>query len=324
MIRTGLPLAALAAAFLVSVPLVLGFLAALHPALDSIAHFRGHLAVLMGLLALPALATRHRVEAAATLALALAALWTTLDRAAEPASGDGAVYRLLHLNLRFDNATPGAVLSLVGGTRPDVIVFTEVSEMWAGRLEPLAARYPHRIHCEATTPIGSVAILSARPFAADRAPTCHDRGSLAVARIDLGGRGIDVAALHLGWPWPFEQWAQVARVAPHLATLGDRAVLAGDFNATSWSHALRSVEAAGGLARVPGSGRTWLDRRLPASLRRLAGLPIDHVMTRGGVVVKRLQALDDAGSDHLPLLLEFGIESVPDDGGVEQVHVAAR
>jgi endonuclease/exonuclease/phosphatase (EEP) superfamily protein YafD len=46
---------ALAITFALSVPLVLGFLKDLHPAFDSFAHFRLHLAVLVAMAALPLL-----------------------------------------------------------------------------------------------------------------------------------------------------------------------------------------------------------------------------------------------------------------------------
>ena len=43
---------------LLSLPLVAGFFGRLHPAFDSFAHFRVHLAILLALAALPLLATR--------------------------------------------------------------------------------------------------------------------------------------------------------------------------------------------------------------------------------------------------------------------------
>ena len=61
----------------ISVPLVAGFFGTLHPAFDSFAHFRVHLAVLMALCALPLLATSFRLQAAAALLLAVAAFATT-------------------------------------------------------------------------------------------------------------------------------------------------------------------------------------------------------------------------------------------------------
>src|SRR5215213_11075857 len=101
---------ALAATVLVSVPLVLGFFADRHPAFDSLGHFRAHLAVLLMAGGLALLASRHWKHGLLAAALGTAALWTTLSSfgfpgpaAADAQTGQRAVYRLLQLNLLFDN-----------------------------------------------------------------------------------------------------------------------------------------------------------------------------------------------------------------------------
>lgn len=316
--RVLIPLITLAIAALLS----LSFLGRLHPAFDSIAHFRGHLAVLLGLAALLLLMVGFWKEGLIGLVLAAAALssisgslsfpgMTRVHAALAPKDEARAVYRLLQMNLRFDNRTPEKVLSLIGRTQPDAITFNEVSAKWIASLDRLAAAYPHRIICQGTTHVGSVAILSRRPFEADVAPRCFGRGSLAIASIDFGGQAVTVAALHLGWPWPYDQWAQVDDLAGVLGTLGDTALLAGDFNAAGWSTAARRVALAGGLTQVPSIGPTWLHRKLPKALRPWIGLPIDQVLAKGNVVVHSATTQDDAGSDHLPVLVEFSLASPP-------------
>lgn len=326
-------LALLAGTVLLTVPLVLGFLAPVHPALDSLSHFRFQLAAAIAAGGAVLAFTELRREGLMALVLAAGAIYTTLDRgvaagtaqgkAEANAVGPNATYRLLQLNLRFNNATPERVLSLIGETRPDVVTLDEVSEMWEEKLGLLAPAYPNRVVCPRTDHVGSVAILSRRPFAPDRAPKCHGDGALAIARIDLGGRGVDIAALHLYWPWPYRQHRQIGELEQALGTLGSRAILAGDLNAASWSHAVRRVAGAGRLSRVPGSGKTWIHRTMPKPLRALAGLPLDHVMARGPVAPLHLRQLQDAGSDHAPLLLEFFVEDMPARDGVDVVEAAS-
>jgi endonuclease/exonuclease/phosphatase (EEP) superfamily protein YafD len=93
---------------------------------------------------------------------------------------------------------------------------------------------------------------------------------------------------------------------PHLAKLGRTALLAGDMNAAPWSAAVARVAEAGGLTLVPSPGATWLSRRLPDSFRSF-GLPIDQVFSKGDVQVNSVRALEDSGSDHRPVLVEFSI-----------------
>jgi endonuclease/exonuclease/phosphatase (EEP) superfamily protein YafD len=281
------------AAVAVSLPLVAGFFGRLHPAFDSLAHFRAHLAVVLAVLALALLGLRGWSEGFLALALTMGAFATTTPAltnllapqahaAIKPLPGDRAVYRLLQLNLYYENWDPGSVLSMIGRIRPDVVTLNEVSPEWKARLDLLQNAYPYRIVCPVRKAIGGVAILSRRPFAAGTEPGCFDRGSMAVAIIDLGGQAVHVTALHLGWPWPFGQHWQVGNVSPVLAATPGPALLAGDFNAAPWSATSQAIAAAGGLTPVSVPGATWLHHRLPLWLH-FAGLPIDQVMTKGDI-----------------------------------------
>lgn len=305
----------LAATVAVSLPLVGGFFGRWHPAFDSLAHFRLHLAALMVAGGLVLAFGVFRRQGLVAMALGVGAFATVHGAAMLPGLGpvhaafaprhdEQPVYRLLQLNLRFDNRTPEKVLSLVGRLRPDVVTVEEVSEHWRGKLALLEAAYPHRLACDRNGH-GGIWILSVRPLAD---ANCFADSSLAVARADFGGRPITLAAMHLGWPWPFGQDHHIGYLEPTLAGLAEPAILAGDLNATPWSHAARRIAEAGGLKSVPFPGATWLDRRLPDALR-FAGLPIDQVFAKGPVAIHSIATLEPVGSDHLPVLLEFSLPS---------------
>lgn len=300
-----------------SVALVAGFFGTLHPAFDSFAHFRIHLAVLMALIALPLLATSFRLQAGVGLLLAAAAFASTLSTlprlwpvqaAGDAEPGNEMVYRLLQMNLRFNNPTPKKVLSLIGRTNPDVITLDEVSEMWATELGYITAAYPYRILCAYPNGVFGVALLSRRPFAVGTEPYCEPRGAMATATVDFGGIGVDVAAIHLSWPWPKEQYWQIGELTKTLTSLGETAIMAGDCNAVPWSAAVRRVAALGGLSVMPSAGPSWIHRTLPDFLRRYAGLPIDQVFSKGAVTILSSTRLEDTGSDHLPVMVEFSLK----------------
>lgn len=330
---TRLRLAAVGSLLLLAAALAFGYLGWLHPAFDSFSHFRIHLAALALLVVPLLLLARFWPEAIFALALGATAIIQTVGMAPAPGfpvasastaepGGTQARYRLLHANLRFDNPRPEATLSLIGQLRPDVVTLNEVSAHWRERLASLEAAYPYRMICERRGHIGGVVILSRRPFAHGTTPSCGDRGSFAHAVVDFGGRSVEIAALHLGWPWPFEQPWQVPRVEPLLAGLGDTAIIAGDLNAAPWSRTARSVEAAAGARLLRGIGPTWLDRRLPAWMRPLAGLPLDNVMVKGAVVPLSVATTAEGGSDHLPVLVEFSV--LPQEKPATMLHVASR
>lgn len=309
-----------------TVPLFLGFFGSLHPAFDSLGHFRVHLAVIVAILAIPLLATPHRVSALSALVFAVAAFSTITDKlnvlglkpvhaALEAKPADRAVYRLLQINLRFDNRAPEKVLSLIGSSAPDVVTLNEVSAMWDSKIDLLKSAYPYSVVCPRPNGVFGVAILSRRPFAKDKEPRCFERGALATTTVDFSGLEMDVAAIHLGWPWPFDQAHQIAMLSSSLAALSPTAIMAGDLNATPWSAAALKVADAGGLTLMPSVGSTWLFMQLPDSMRFL-GLPIDNVFSKGDILIHSVKRMENVGSDHLPLLVEFSIKPKndrPDD-----------
>ncbi|KXF78256.1 endonuclease [Paramesorhizobium deserti] len=310
----------LAAALLLSLPLVLGFLSHLHPALDSFAHLRAHLAVSMGLLALPLLFTALWREAAMILLLALTAFATTLSAmqglltgatSVRAASDGQSLYSLLQLNLRYNNRESAEVLRLIAREKPDIITLQEVSTEWEPKLKMLEASYPHRQRCGEGPFAWSVDILSRRPFAEGSQSGCVGNGVMAFARFDFGGAPVSVVALHLSWPWPFSQPRQIDFVLPHLARLDAPLLIAGDFNAVPWSNAMRRIEAASGTHHVSGIGPSWLHWALPADVIRYAGLPIDQVLASDGIDIARIATLGPVGSDHLPVRLDFSVPPPP-------------
>jgi endonuclease/exonuclease/phosphatase (EEP) superfamily protein YafD len=296
--------------------LALGFLGQLHPRFDSFAHFRAHLAVLLGIAGVLLLALRRWTPGVVAVAASLLAVATTSGSVPWLGMRYGALhekdpklasYTLLHFNLLYNNSTPNRVLSLIGRLNPDVLALNEVSPEWRDKLKLISATYRYQTNCSAADGWPGVAIVSRRPFAHGEAPFCDDGGAMAVAPIDFGGQIVDVATLHLNWPWPYPQDSDIDRLSPMIGEVGANAIVSGDLNAVPWSYAAKRVTDAGDLTHMPSPGATWLHSRLPTALFPL-GLPIDNVFAKGDVLVQSIQALGPEGSDHLPLLVTFSIK----------------
>lgn len=292
--------------------LAFGYLGRVHMAFDAFSHFRIHIAVLLVACVPALLLIGFRTSALVPLLVGAAAIVQTTGlpvqarlQAAGAAATDGAVYRLMHANLRFDNPTPHALLSLIGRLKPDVVTLAEVSPHWTEALALTEEAYPYRILCKPSVFVGGVAILSRRPFAAGFEPLCADRGAFARVRVDFGGREAEIVALHMGWPWPYAQPWQLPRLIPLLGEVGDTAIIAGDLNAAPWSEAARRLAAGADAQILRGIGPTWLHRRLPGWLLPWIGLPIDNGMIKGAVVRRGLATADGIGSDHVPFVLDF-------------------
>jgi len=315
--HASLRLAVLLLTLVISVALVFGFFGRVHPALDAFSHFRLHFAALLFLCGIALLALRYRLHAMAALLLSAGCVAVTVphffNAETDPAQPDQPVYKLLQLNAYYGNTDPKAVLSLIARQHPDIVTLEEVSDHWREELDLVKGAYPYRLDC-AEGPFSTV-ILSRRSMNEGHNPYCSPNGRVALAQIDLNGRIIDVMALHLPWPWPYEQWETVKDHAPLLQMLGSTAIAAGDFNAVPWSATVHDVATLGGFTRIERFGPTWIGHHgLPESLKFL-GLPIDQVMTKGRIAVHSAQTLERVGSDHLPVLVEFSI--VPEEGEPE-------
>lgn len=293
--------------------IVAGFLGAVHPLFDTLSHFRLHLSVLLAALAALWSLRCSRLPAflftlAGFAGAALSAPGLPLGGLAVQPAGGERVYRLFVMNLLWNNPVPQSVIALIDETDPDILFLTEYYALWRGRIGALETRYPHSYHCAEWRESGGSIVLSRLPILTG-GDYCGDYASLGLTTIAIEGRSVAAGVVHLRWPWPASGPRQIDAFTPRLEALGANAIIAGDFNATTWSHALRRFARAGGLTITSGIGPTWgpslslgdFTLQWPPRL----GLPIDNAMAKGAVRIVGARALAGAGSDHLPLLIEF-------------------
>jgi endonuclease/exonuclease/phosphatase family metal-dependent hydrolase len=113
------------------------------------------------------------------------------------------------------------------------------------------------------------------------------RAALRMA-IDVGGKDLELFAVHLSSRLPYAPPMQLRNLRRRLPPPEQRAVIVGDFNL--WGPPVTAL--------LPGwrravRGRTWPAHR-PHS-------QIDHVLMRRGIEVVDAAVLDDVGSDHRPV-----------------------
>ena len=295
---------------------VVGHLGALHPALDSFAHLRVQLLGLAALLVVACVLTRlWRSAAALAVVGALSALltlpyWVGVERD-EAREGD-MILTVLQQNYRFDNARGDAFLARVAEVAPDVIAVQEVSAAADASLAVLSGDYPFQHRCRGAGFVGDVVIASRGPFVGWR--RCAP--GLAVARIRVEGREVALGSLHLHWPWPFGQPRHIETLVPHVPRIGAPdvpGVLLGDFNATTWSHAVRRVAAMMGGRAVRGLGGTRIEPDLPRPFRSLWDIPIDQAIVTPDIRVLAAGAVALEGSDHDTLVLRLALAPRPEE-----------
>lgn len=252
------------------------------------------------------------------------------------AQPDRQSYKLMTWNIFGENRDTAGAARMIHAEDPDIVAIQEYLDVQHTRLHPLLVqRYPYWARC-AGGYRAYVAIYSRLPFADLSQGACendHDpeRTARVIARFSgSGGASFTVVSTHLDWPVqvsplfsPDMGWRdridamtrrqrdQFAVLAEAVAGLDGPVVLAGDFNATPWSYALRRFAPAAGLVRHTYNLPTfptlvhWRGWRVTPPV-----LPIDHVFTRGGLEVHEVRTGAPAGSDHRPVIAWFSVSQV--------------
>ncbi|HEY2482476.1 MAG TPA: endonuclease/exonuclease/phosphatase family protein [Caulobacteraceae bacterium] len=238
------------------------------------------------------------------------------------------VHRCVGLDRRLD---VGRVADVIAAEKPDIVALQEVDVGRArtggvdqahdlARRLGMVSRFNAALRVEEEQ-YGD-AVLTSRPERLIKAgplpgyprmPRLEPRGALWVA-IDLGGRReLQVINTHLGLV-PREQQIQAAALAGEAWVGGgqrrDPLVLLGDFNATQRTIVHRTLARALSDAHGLRPDRAARVATFPASMPILG---IDHVFVSAGVKVMVLRSAAGArarlASDHLPLVMDFELES---------------
>ena len=135
---------------------------------------------------------------------------------------------------------------------PDIVVIEEATPPVPNALR---ARYPYQSGCSPEGFCSTMILAKHKPLASGP----QFRLMTAWATYPSVGGAITVVGTHLAWPWPpGRQQAQSARLASLLKTFpADRTIVAGDFNSTPWSFALRRQDQLFGLQRRTKAVFSW-------------------------------------------------------------------
>lgn len=292
--------------------ILFGFLAPWFPLADSVGHFRFHLAAIMLLMAV--LYAGLRAWRPAAIVAAVSAVGIAGMAPAFPvwrnASADGGAPAItaIQLNLSFRNATPAAVAAFIRRENADIVTLQEVTAKTGRVIELLGEDYRFHVLCSFAR-VGGVAVLSRLPRAPDAAQGCVEGQGMAWMRVIAGGQPVSVASLHLNWPYPFRQERQIGQLENHLRNIPRPVILAGDFNAAPWSHAVARIAAATDTHVADGlrfsfdiGFRGWW----PA-----VPVPIDHILLPDGLAPLSVALGPGPGSDHRSVIARLALTPNP-------------
>ncbi|WP_306152515.1 endonuclease/exonuclease/phosphatase family protein [Roseovarius sp. MMSF_3281] len=275
----------------------LGFAGAWHPAGDSFAVLRLPLAAAFALMVIWAAWPRRIRWPLAVLALLVMAQ-IVVPRALPRQGVPKADWVLYQQNLLFSRRSNDAWLKEVARQSPDMLTLQEVSRRNRALLETLRPDYPTQVTCPFAN-VGGVAVLSRFP-AIPGQKICAARDGLAGVQVQTAQGPVWLLSIHLHWPWPHGQAAQVDTLLPVLQGLEAPVIIGGDFNSVGWSHTLRRIGKISGTRRAGPWDATF---HLPIMRTPVA---IDHVLTSPGVAAA-VTVQPKLGSDHRGVLARLAV-----------------
>ncbi len=216
---------------------------------------------------------------------------------------------------------------------PDIIALQEFFDLQREGLHPLIVeKYPYFARC-AGRKKSYVAIYSKTPFEVEPGTQCApdvESENNPVARLiarfsDANGTRFNVVTTHLNWPVQVNplrndslnfveklaamtarkemEWNELRQAVQGIE---GPVILAGDFNSTSWSYAMKKFERDARLTRYSRGLLTYPKLFYIRGWRELPAIfPIDHFMADDEVGVIEVKTGAQTGSDHLPVLAQF-------------------
>lgn len=278
-------------------------------AFDLLTHFRRQYVLALFVLIPAALLARAWGSGAIFASLMLFHGWVLFfpQGASVSAIEGGRQLRITIMNVHYANGNRTAVLDYVRSVNPDILIVEEAwADNWADTRREIASLFP----AQAPQGLQSKSI----PFVFSRHPITafttlwplNEPFGLLRAEIDVGVNRLTVLALHPPYPMTRRFFdlrnAHFAAVAEAAGQLGTPLVAAGDFNVTPWSPHYLEMLRGGGLRNAAGNAAalsTWPTWFWPA------GIPIDHLLTKGAVSVSGVARGPDIGSDHYPLTVDL-------------------
>ncbi len=223
---------------------------------------------------------------------------------------DATTYQVLMINVgRWDDEYD-AVSLLIASTDADFVFLEELSPEWIEALQPDLADYLYTN--QANSQSSSNAVLYSR-YQIDSFEAIKVNGikrPFLVAKTHLDKQPVTLLGVHSISPKNADRWAMrdlhLAGVADYVAALDGPVLLFGDLNAASWSPVFQSFTEVSGLENGRfgfGIQPTW-PTQFP-----LMSIPIDHVLTSPEIEIHDLTTGQSVGSDHLPVLFSFSVQT---------------
>jgi endonuclease/exonuclease/phosphatase (EEP) superfamily protein YafD len=294
---------------------ITGFLGRFDFLLDLTSHFRVQYLVIQLLCLIFFLLVKRIKLAFITLPFLLVNLFLIVPfylPSVHPVSADSITENqigILLFNVCTSNSNYKGVIEYVKKVDPDILALEEINQRWDSELQPLLDTYKFTEICPSEDNFG-IALYSKIPFEKARVYFFGEWGvpPSIVARIKLGKDIVTILFTHPLPPGNRDYFnrrnKQLEEIIAHREDFGDRLIVLGDLNMTSWSYYFERFKDKMNLKDTRegfGVNPSW-PTMLPIML-----IPIDHCLTSRNIVTLDRKIGANIGSDHYPVYIKLGI-----------------
>jgi|GEM_PF-3857781 len=230
--------------------------------------------------------------------------------------------KLLNYNAYYKNKSAKKFIDYVNQEKPDLIVLEEFVGMSKEVVQSLKSQYVYsgpyltKSDDKNSKQPNYIFIFSKFPFQiktfkhwnlSDRNPP------IAHVELNIRDTKIDLIAVHMHWPYNAKFKAQGLNwLSNYVKPLKNPVLLVGDFNLTPWSDTLLRFSQKNKMKKFG-----WFEGSWPSQTANVdfpfPHFLIDHVFVRDSAEWKinkhRFEAGKSIGSDHLPMISEFSLET---------------
>jgi endonuclease/exonuclease/phosphatase (EEP) superfamily protein YafD len=232
--------------------------------------------------------------------------------------------KLLHSNLfGMINHDTDRVIQAIQESDPDIVDLVEYTEPWQAKLESSGVFRKYPYHFAGRSHIGlysKIPLSNARMVFTSATRKVTNQANI-IAQIRIGGEPVTLLVAHPASPVlpshlqmlqnSFRVWE---KERPHW---GRNLIIVGDLNTSPWSVEFKRLTQRTGLRDSQlglGLQPSWPMlmpaiglRSTPTLLTDILTIPIDHVLISPQLVVLSRKTGPFVGSDHLPVIIELGI-----------------
>lgn len=217
-------------------------------------------------------------------------------------------FKVVSFNIMGDNSfdNGGRIADAIIGSGADVVMIQESAPL-GPHIDRIKIAYPYRLGCGAETITCDQSLWSKVPLASGAVKTASPlyRDRLMLASIDIGGKRVNFANVHLTKPYFDNIHAiELKRVREEMDAFAAANpapfVVAGDYNASILTPDVRRFVTEAKLMTAEKEPETW-----PVDAPK-AGMAIDHVFVQGELRFRTLARLPETfGSNHFGLTAEI-------------------